>query len=264
MTLHNDSTPCTQYCGSLSHLKDSTIYNYILELCGGKKRRMLTLLQRVHSRVLVLVVLFFGWRSDIMGKLEGLQGKLSGVGRTRSSHDQVGGDTSWSKIMSRRYAKKGGFILKGKGLCFFTKRRKLQKKEWGRWRKNSWIKRLKRHIPTYGPYLAPDSNNPTNNPILLSNSTNQSSLGKMWHWVNIWWYLGIILSVCDMVLWYVWVIQCCGISFCEEDRPWANICDNLPLFYVGCCHSVVWWALLSPRQESEPANPRPLKWSAGI
>lgn len=42
---------------------------------------MLTLLQKGHSRVLVLVALFFGWRSeisesDVIGKLKGLEVNL--------------------------------------------------------------------------------------------------------------------------------------------------------------------------------------------
>ena len=36
------------------------------------------------------------------------------------------------------------------------------------------------------------------------------------------------------------------VCVCEEDWPWANIYDNLPPFYVGCCHSVAWWAVLGP------------------
>ena len=54
------------------------------------------------------------------------------------------------------------------------------------------------------------------------------------------------------------------VSFfvCEEDCPWGNICANLPLFYVGCHHSVAWWAVLGPCLGPEPVNPRPLKQSA--
>ena len=69
------------------------------------------------------------------------------------------------------------------------------------------------------------------------------------------------------------------LFFCEEDWPWANIqcqsssfclrkivaeltsCANLPLFYVGCHHSMAWWEVLGLHPESEPANPGPPKWS---
>ena len=54
------------------------------------------------------------------------------------------------------------------------------------------------------------------------------------------------------------------LCVCEEDWPSANICANLPLFYVGRCHSVAWQVLLRPRPESEPVNPGPLKWSMRI
>lgn len=59
-------------------------------------RTMLTLLQRVHSRVLVLVALLFDGRSDIVGRLvkctnsKGLKGN-SRLGRFRSRYDQAGG-----------------------------------------------------------------------------------------------------------------------------------------------------------------------------
>ena len=36
---------------------------------------------------------------------------------------------------------------------------------------------------------------------------------------------------------------------------------NLSLFYVGCCHSMAWWAVLGLCPGSEPVNPRPWKWS---
>ena len=39
---------------------------------------------------------------------------------------------------------------------------------------------------------------------------------------------------------------CVCVCVCEEDWPWANICANLPLFYLGCCCSVAWWVLLGP------------------
>ena len=41
----------------------------------------------------------------------------------------------------------------------------------------------------------------------------------------------------------------------EEDCCWANICANLPLFCVGCQHSLTWWVVLSPRTGSELVNP---------
>ena len=60
--------------------------------------------------------------------------------------------------------------------------------------------------------------------------------------------------------------QCCLSSlffffffFGVEDCRWANICANLPLFYMGCHHSVAWLAVLGPRPRSEPANPG--RWS---
>ena len=47
-----------------------------------------------------------------------------------------------------------------------------------------------------------------------------------------------------------------------KDCPWANICANLPLLDVGCCHSMAWWMVLGLRPGSEPVNPRPPKQSA--
>ena len=52
---------------------------------------------------------------------------------------------------------------------------------------------------------------------------------------------------------------CILFCVCEEDWHWANICANLPLFYVGCCQSVAWQAMLGLCLGSEPANPRPPK-----
>ena len=43
-------------------------------------------------------------------------------------------------------------------------------------------------------------------------------------------------------------LTCFLCFFCEEDCPWANIYVNLALFYVGCHHSMAWWAVLGPGQ----------------
>ena len=48
---------------------------------------------------------------------------------------------------------------------------------------------------------------------------------------------------------------------CVWDWPWANICANLPLFYVGCHHSMAWPVVLGPCLGSEPVNPGLLKQS---
>ena len=37
-----------------------------------------------------------------------------------------------------------------------------------------------------------------------------------------------------------------GVRTVCEDCLWANTCANLPLLYVGRCHSVAWWAVLGP------------------
>ena len=75
----------------------STVVHYVIY-------RMFTFLQTVHSRVLVLVVLILWlevtvcWEVGIMGKLEGLEGKLSGVGRNSSIHGQV--SRAWWEILN--------------------------------------------------------------------------------------------------------------------------------------------------------------------
>ena len=65
----------------------------------------------------------------------------------------------------------------------------------------------------------------------------------------------------------------CYLFFCEEDCCWANICANLPVFNVGCRHSMAWWTVLRQSLGSEPTNPglakcstwklstKPLCWS---
>ena len=52
--------------------------------------------------------------------------------------------------------------------------------------------------------------------------------------------------------------------FCEEDWPWATIYANLPLFYVGCHHSMAWWAVLGLHPGSEPVNSAQPKQSLRI
>ena len=56
--------------------------------------------------------------------------------------------------------------------------------------------------------------------------------------------------------------------FCVWGRwPWANISANLPLFYVGWCHSVAWSVVLCPRPGSElwsGAGKQPLCHKAGL
>ena len=54
-------------------------------------------------------------------------------------------------------------------------------------------------------------------------------------------WLSTILSGFSMLL-----SLCCFVCVCvcEEDCHWANMCANLPLFYVGCHHSVAWWTVL--------------------
>ena len=49
--------------------------------------------------------------------------------------------------------------------------------------------------------------------------------------------------------------------FCEEDCHQANICANLPLLYVGLCHSVVLWVVPGLCLGSEPVNPGTWKQS---
>ena len=73
---------------------------------------------------------------------------------------------------------------------------------------------------------------------------------------------------------------CLFVCFGEEDWPWANICCEsssfclrkmvseltsvpiFPVFYVGCCHSMTWWAVSGQCPGSEPVNPQPPKWNA--
>ena len=47
-------------------------------------------------------------------------------------------------------------------------------------------------------------------------------------------------------------------SFGEENWPWANICSqSSSSLYVGCRHSMAWWALLGLCLGSKPLNPEP-------
>ena len=52
-----------------------------------------------------------------------------------------------------------------------------------------------------------------------------------------------------------------SVTNLPKDYCWANICANLPPFYLGCHHSVARWAVLGLCLGSKPANPRLLKQS---
>ena len=61
-----------------------------------------------------------------------------------------------------------------------------------------------------------------------------------------------------------WANICCqSSSFCLRKivAHWANICASLPLFYMGCHHSMAWWAVLGLCPRSKPMNPGQLKLS---
>ena len=86
-----------------------------------------------------------------------------------------------------------------------------------------------------------------------------------WHFV----FICIFLITSEIIFFCVFINVCIFVSLswllvffpsffsCKEDCHWANVCANLPLFYVGCHHSMAWWVVLGPCLGSEPSNPRP-------
>ena len=67
-----------------------------------------------------------------------------------------------------------------------------------------------------------------------------------------------ILLIPVEILWKGWVFffkQFFCVCVYEEDWLWANICASLPLFYVGCCHSMAWRAVCRSVPEIQPWKP---------